>query len=111
MRRNHARSPGAIVCSSGSKPPVADSCVIEGPRAARETSHQSLVGSQLVIASCYSTRLWWAGPVSAVGATREGMGGAADYLQRSLVPRSRLRQQLTPGVAMTADVKSEEPLF
>ena len=38
-------------------------------------------------------------------------GCAAGCLQRPLVPRSRFRQQLKPGVDMTSDVKSWRPLF
>ena len=49
---DHLRS---IACSSGSKPPVSDTCVIENHVAGRDASHQSIVGSQLVIASLYYT--------------------------------------------------------
>ena len=36
---------------------------------------------------------------------------AADCLQRTLLRRSRFRQQLTPGVEMTSNVKSGLPIF
>src|SRR5437867_5135447 len=68
-------------CSSGSRPPVSDAGVIENQRAGRDASHQSVVGSELVIAPLYCTRLR-CGPVSAVGTAREGMDGAGDGLQR-----------------------------
>jgi hypothetical protein len=35
----------------------------------------------------------------------------ADCRQRLLLRRSRFRQQLTPSVDLTSDVKSREPLF
>src|SRR5438876_11050191 len=76
---------GSIACSSGSRPPVSDACVIENQRAGRDASHQSVVGSELVIAPLYCTRLR-CGPVSAVGTAREGMDGAGDGLQPRLTP-------------------------
>jgi hypothetical protein len=48
-----------------------------------------------VIALRYYTRLP-CGPVSAVGAAREGMEGAGDALQRPL--RARFQARLTRGV-------------
>src|SRR5438552_3534 len=48
----------SIACSSGSRPPLSDACVIEHQRAGRDASHQSFVGSELVIAPLYCT-LWW----------------------------------------------------
>ena len=45
----------SIACSSGSRPPVSDACVIENQRAGRDVSHQSIVGSELVIALLYCT--------------------------------------------------------
>src|SRR5262249_16317228 len=48
----------SIACSSGSKPPVSDACVIENQRAGRDARHQSFVGSELVIAPLYCTLGW-----------------------------------------------------
>src|SRR5262249_28117829 len=41
---------GSVSCSSGAMPPVSVACVIENQRAGRDVCHQSLVGSELVIA-------------------------------------------------------------
>ena len=38
-------------------------------------------------------------------------GHRADCLQRPLLRRSRFRQQLMPGVAMTSNVKSCQQIF
>jgi hypothetical protein len=46
-----------IAYSSGLKPPVADTCVIENQVAPRDASHQCVVGSELVIVLLYGT-LW-----------------------------------------------------
>src|ERR687887_1846689 len=73
----------SIACSSGSRPPVSDACVIENQRAGRDASHHSIVGSAFVIAWRYYTR-WPCGPVSAVGAAHEGMEGTGDRCQRPL---------------------------
>jgi len=67
--------------------------VIENQRAGRDASHHSIVGSEFVIALRYYTR-WPCGPVSAVGAAREGMDGAGDCLQPPLLCRSGFRQRL-----------------
>ena len=64
--------------------------------------HHSIVGSELVIAFSYYTRLS-CGPVSAVGAARKNMDSAGDGEQRPL--RSRFQPRLTRGVAMTSNVK------
>src|SRR5262245_40669842 len=47
-----------IACSSGSRPPGSDAGVVENQRSGRDASHQSFVGSELVIALRYCT-LWW----------------------------------------------------
>src|SRR5262249_5064940 len=44
-----------IACSSGSTPPVSNAWVIENHVARRDVSHQSVVGSQLVIVPLYYT--------------------------------------------------------
>jgi hypothetical protein len=44
------------VYASGSKPPVADACVIENPVGARDDTHQCVVGAQRVMALLYCTR-------------------------------------------------------
>src|SRR5262249_12016781 len=67
----------SIACSSGSRPPVWDACVIANQRAGRATSPHSMVGSACVIVLRSYTR-WPCGPVSTVGAAREGMDGAGD---------------------------------
>jgi hypothetical protein len=91
LGRTHTRSCaitldhlGSIACSSGAKPPVSDTGVIENQRAGRDVRHYSIVGSELVIALRYYTRLRCV-PVSAVGAAREGMAGAGDEPQRTPV--------------------------
>ena len=68
----------AAKSASGSRPPVSDAGVIEDQRAGRDASHHSIVGSELVMALPYSTCLS-CGPVSAVGAAREGMDSAGDW--------------------------------
>ena len=92
ITRDHLWS---IACASGSMPPVSDAYVIENQRAGRDVSHHSRVGSELVIALSYYTCLS-CGPVSAVGAAREGMDGAGDGIQLTL--RFRFQPRLTPGV-------------
>jgi len=76
---------------------VSDACVIENQRAGRDASHQSVVGSERVIAPLSCT-LWRCDPVSAVGTAREDMDGAGDGFQRSLVSRFRFQPRLRPGV-------------
>ncbi len=71
--------------------------MIENQRAGWDECHHSIVEIELVIAFFYYTRLS-CGPVSAVGAARENMGGAGDGLQPLPVPRSGFRQRLAPGV-------------
>ena len=82
----------------------------EHQRAGRDASHHALVGSACVMAVRSSTR-WPCGPVSAVGAAREGMEGAGDRQQPPLVPRCGSWQRLKRGVDMTSDVKSWLPIF
>ena len=87
---------------------MSDAGVIEHQRAGRDGRHHAIVGAELVIAFPYYTRVS-CGPVSAVGAACEGMGGAGDGVQRPL--RGRFQARLTRGVDMTSDVKSWLPIF
>ena len=74
--------------------------MIENQRAGRDVSHHSIVGSELVIAFPYYTRLS-CGPVSAVGAAREGMGGAG---AAHCPPRSGAASRAERGQTTTAAV-------
>jgi hypothetical protein len=82
---------------------LSDAYVIKNQRAGRGASHHSIVRSAFVIALRYYTRLP-CGPVSAVGAAREGMEGAGDACQPPFVPRSRSSPRLTPSAQHDAQV-------
>ena len=70
--------------------------MIEHQRAGRDVRHHARVGAERVMALRYSTLLP-CGPVSTVGAAREGMDGAGDGFQRPL--RSRFPPRLTRSVS------------
>jgi hypothetical protein len=82
-----------IVYSSGSRPPVADTCVIENHVAARDEAHQRFVGSELVITlilyAMAALFLLWGLPVRAWSV-------AADALQPPL--RCGFQARLTASV-------------
>jgi hypothetical protein len=79
--------------------------MIENQRAGRDMRHHSIVGSELVIALSYYTRLS-CGPVSAVGAARKNLEGAGDGCQRPL--RSRFQPRLTPGVGLQTVIHGKQ---